>query len=153
MNFAGPLAIRNARIQSEPLHLGDTRLRAPGVIWTYAELTAPAKFVHDVDGRRGQAISSLVSGGCIVSGASLRRSLVFSHVRVNSYAQVEKAVILPEVDIGRGARLTNVVVDHGVRIPEGLVIGEDPELDAARFRRTDSGICLVTQPMIDRLLS
>ncbi len=122
-------------------------------IWTYAELTAPAKFVHDVDGRRGQAISSLVSGGCIVSGASLRRSLVFSHVRVNSYAQVEKAVILPEVDIGRGARLTNVVVDHGVRIPEGLVIGEDPELDGARFRRTDSGICLVTQPMIDRLLS
>ena len=70
-------------------------------IWTYAELTAPAKFVHDVDGRRGQAISSLVSGGCIVSGASLRRSLLFSRVRVNSYAQVEKAVILPEVDIGR----------------------------------------------------
>jgi len=122
-------------------------------IWTYAELTAPAKFVHDINGRRGQAISSLVSGGCIVSGASLRRSLLFSHVRVNSYAQVEKAVILPEVDIGRGARLTNVVVDHGVRIPEGLVIGEDPELDAARFRRTENGICLVTQPMIDRLLS
>jgi glucose-1-phosphate adenylyltransferase len=122
-------------------------------IWTYAELTPPAKFVHDVDGRRGQAISSLVSGGCIVSGASLRRSLLFSRVRVNSYASVEMAVILPEVDVGRGARLTNVVVDHGVRIPEGLVIGEDPELDAINFRRTDSGICLVTQPMIDRLLS
>jgi glucose-1-phosphate adenylyltransferase len=122
-------------------------------IWTYAELTPAAKFVHDVDGRRGQAISSLVSGGCIVSGASLRRSLLFSRVRVNSYASVEMAVVLPEVDIGRGARLTNVIVDHGVRIPEGLVIGEDPELDAQRFRRTDSGICLVTQPMIDRLLS
>jgi glucose-1-phosphate adenylyltransferase len=122
-------------------------------IWTYAELTPPAKFVHDVDGRRGQAISSLVSGGCIVSGASLRRSLLFSRVRVNSYASVEMAVILPEVDVGRGARLTNVVVDHGVRIPEGLVIGEDPESDAQNFRRTDSGICLVTQPMIDRLLS
>jgi glucose-1-phosphate adenylyltransferase len=122
-------------------------------IWTYAELSPPAKFVHDVDGRRGQAISSLVSGGCIVSGASLRRSLLFNRVRVNSYASVEMAVVLPEVDIGRYARLTNVVVDHGVRIPEGLVIGEDPELDARRFRRTDSGICLVTQPMIDRLPS
>ncbi len=105
-------------------------------IWTYAELTPPAKFVHDVDGRRGQAISSLVSGGCIVSGAFLRRSLLFSHVRVNSYAHVEMAVILPEVDVGRGARLSNVVVDRGVRIPEGMVIGEDPELDAKRFRRT-----------------
>ena len=120
-------------------------------IWTYAELTAPAKFVHDLDGRRGQAISSLVSGGCIVSGALLRRSLLFSHVRVNSFAHVEMAVILPEVDVGRGARLSNVVVDRGVRIPEGLVIGEDPELDAKRFRRTPSGVCLVTQSMIDRL--
>jgi glucose-1-phosphate adenylyltransferase len=120
-------------------------------IWTYAELTPPAKFVHDVDGRRGQAISSLVSGGSIVSGAFLRRSLLFSHVRVNSYAHIEMAVILPEVDIGRGARLSNVIVDHGVRIPEGMVIGEDPELDAARFRRTENGVCLVTQPMIDRL--
>ena len=120
-------------------------------IWTYAELTPPAKFVHDVDGRRGQAISSLVSGGCIVSGAFLRRSLLFSHVRINSFAHVEMAVILPEVDVGRGARLSNVVVDRGVRIPEGLVIGEDPELDAKRFRRTANGICLVTQPMIDRL--
>ncbi|WP_374544862.1 glucose-1-phosphate adenylyltransferase [Rhodoblastus sp.] len=120
-------------------------------IWTYAELTAPAKFVHDVDGRRGQAVSSLVSGGCIVSGSSLRNSLLFNRVRVNSYAQVEEAVILPDVDIGRSARLTKVVVDRGVRIPSGLVIGEDPELDSARFRRTSGGVCLVTQPMIDRL--
>jgi glucose-1-phosphate adenylyltransferase len=120
-------------------------------IWTYAELTPPAKFVHDIDGRRGHAVSSLVSGGCIVSGAYLRRSLLFNRVRANSYAHVDRAVILPEVNIGRHARLTNVVVDHGVNIPEGLVIGEDPELDAQRFRRTESGVCLVTQPMIDRL--
>ena len=120
-------------------------------IWTNVELTAPAKFVHDKDGRRGQAVSSLVSGGCVVSGASVRRSLLFTNVRVNSYAACEEAVILPYVDVGRSARLSKVVIDRGVRIPEGLVVGEDPELDARRFRRTDSGICLITQPMIDRL--
>jgi glucose-1-phosphate adenylyltransferase len=120
-------------------------------IWTYAELTAPAKFVHDLDGRRGFAVSSLVSGGCIVSGASLRRSLLFTGVRVNSYSEVEDAVVLPYVDIGRLARLKRVVIDRGVHIPEGLVIGEDPEEDARRFRRTEKGICLVTKPMIERL--
>jgi len=122
-------------------------------IWTYAEITPPAKFVHDVDGRRGAAISSLVSGGCIVSGASLRRTLLFTGVHAHSYARIENAVILPDVDIGQGARLTNVVVDKGVRIPPGLVVGEDPELDLARFRRTAKGICLVTQPMIDRMFA
>ncbi|HET9148562.1 MAG TPA: glucose-1-phosphate adenylyltransferase, partial [Acetobacteraceae bacterium] len=111
----------------------------------------PAKFIHDEEGRRGQAVSSLVCGGCIVSGASLRRSLLFSRVRVNSFSQVNAAVILPDVDIGRHARLTNVVIDRGVRIPEGLVVGEDPELDASRFRRTDKGVCLITKPMIRRL--
>jgi glucose-1-phosphate adenylyltransferase len=120
-------------------------------IWTNVELTAPAKFVHDRDGRRGQAVSSLVSGGCVVSGASVRRSLLFTNVRVNSYASCEEAVILPAVDVARSARLTRVVIDRGVHIPEGLVVGEDPVLDAKRFRRTDSGICLITQPMIDRL--
>jgi len=120
-------------------------------IWTYAEITPPAKFVHDEIGRRGEAISSLVSGACIVSGGSLRRSLLFTGVHVHSYARVEHAVILPKADIGRGARLRNVIVEKGVRIPPGLVVGEDPEHDARRFRRTDRGICLVTQPMIDRL--
>jgi len=120
-------------------------------IWTYGEMTAPAKFVHDVDGRRGSAISSLVSGGCIVSGASLRRSLLFTNVHLHSYADVEGAVILPYVDIGQGARLRNVVVDRGVRIPPGLIVGEDPVADARRFRRTASGISLITQNMIDRL--
>ena len=99
-------------------------------IWTYAEITPPAKFVHDVDGRRGEAISSLVSGGCIVSGASLRRSLLFTGVHAHSYARVENAVILPEAVIGRHARLRNVIVEKGVRIPPGLVVGEDPEDDA-----------------------
>lgn len=120
-------------------------------IWTYAEITPPAKFVHDDEGRRGQAISSLISGGCIVSGSSLRRALLFTGVRVNSYGSIENGVILPYVEVGRSARLKNVVIDSHVRIPEGLVVGEDPVLDAKRFRRTEKGICLITQPMIDRL--
>jgi glucose-1-phosphate adenylyltransferase len=120
-------------------------------IWTYGEMTAPAKFVHDVEGRRGTAVSSLISGGCIVSGASLRRSLLFTNVHLHSWASVEEAVILPSVDVGQGARLRRVIVDRGVKIPRGLVVGEDPVADAARFRRTDSGVCLITQTMIDRL--
>ena len=120
-------------------------------IWTYAELTPPAKFVHNEDGRRGIGISSLISGGCIISGASLTRSLLFTGVQIHSYSHVENAVILPYVDIARHCRLTNVVIDQGVRIPEGLVVGEDAEQDAARFRRSSRGICLITQPMIDRI--
>ena len=120
-------------------------------IWTHGEITPPAKFVHDVDGRRGEAISSLVSGGCIVSGAQVKRSLLFTGVTVHSYSDVENAVILPYVDVGRGAHLKNVVIDKGVKIPEGLIVGADPELDSRRFRRTASGLCLITQPMIDRL--
>ncbi len=120
-------------------------------IWTYGEVTPPAKFVHDEEGRRGQAVASLVSGGCIVSGASLCRSLLFTGVRVNSYSTVEDAVVLPHVQIGRNAHLKKVVIDRGVSIPEGLIAGEDPELDAKRFRRTANGICLITQPMIDKL--
>jgi glucose-1-phosphate adenylyltransferase len=120
-------------------------------IWTYAELTPPAKFVHDEEGRRGQAVSSLVSGGCIISGASLRRSLLFTGVTVHSYASVENAVIMPYVTVNRHARLKNVVIDRGVNIPEGLVVGDDPEFDARRFRTTAEGISLITQPMIDRL--
>ncbi|MGO9237959.1 MAG: glucose-1-phosphate adenylyltransferase [Methylocella sp.] len=122
-------------------------------IWTYGEITPPAKFVHDKEGRRGHALSSLVSGGCIVSGGELRRSLLFTGVRVNSYATIESAVILPYVDIGRSARLTNVVVDRGVQIPQGLVVGEDPGLDAQRFRRSEQGVCLITKPMVERLFA
>ena len=107
--------------------------------------------MHDDADRRGEAVNSLVSGGCIISGATLSRSLLFTGVHVHSYAHVENAVVLPYVDIARSARLLNVIIDRGVRIPEGLVIGEDPERDVQRFRRTEGGICLVTQGIIDRL--
>jgi glucose-1-phosphate adenylyltransferase len=120
-------------------------------IWTYSEVSPPAKFVHDDNTRRGSAVSSLVSGGCIVSGGHVRRSLLFTGVHVHSYTKVEEAVIMPYVDIGQHARLSKVVIDRGVKIPNGLVVGDDPVLDAKRFRRTDSGICLITQPMIDAL--
>ncbi|MBB5042757.1 glucose-1-phosphate adenylyltransferase [Shinella fusca] len=120
-------------------------------IWTYAEITPPAKFVHDDENRRGSAISSLVSGDCIISGSTLHRSLLFTGVRANSYSRLEGAVVLPNVMIGRHAQLRNVVIDSRVVIPEGLIVGEDPELDARRFRRSENGICLITQTMIDKL--
>ena len=120
-------------------------------IWTYGEVTPPAKFVHDVDGRRGLAVSSLLSGGCIVSGAQLSRSLIFTGVRIHSYSTVHETIVLPYVHIGRNVHLVKAVIDSEVRIPDGLVVGEDPELDAKRFRRTESGVTLITQPMIDKL--
>ncbi|MDH6230127.1 glucose-1-phosphate adenylyltransferase [Mesorhizobium soli] len=120
-------------------------------IWTYAELKPPAKFVHDEDGRRGSAVSSLIAGDCIVSGAGLKRSLVFTGARINSYSSLEEVVMLPDCVVGRNAHLKRAIVDHGVQIPEGLVVGEDPELDAKRFRVSEKGICLITQDMIDRL--
>jgi glucose-1-phosphate adenylyltransferase len=120
-------------------------------IWTNVEVTPPAKFVHDLEGRRGQAIASLVSGGCIISGSTIKRALLFTNVRVNSFSHLEDAVALPRVEIGRNSSLTKVVIDGGVRIPDGLVVGQDPILDAKRFRRSEGGICLITQPMIDKL--
>jgi glucose-1-phosphate adenylyltransferase len=120
-------------------------------IWTYSELTPPAKFVHDQDDRRGSAVASLVSGGCIVSGSTLWRSLLFTGVHTRSWSNIKEAVILPQVTVGQHARLSKVVIDRGVQIPAGLVVGEDPVLDAKRFRRTEKGVCLITQPMLDRL--
>ncbi|MBC2668099.1 glucose-1-phosphate adenylyltransferase [Novosphingobium piscinae] len=120
-------------------------------IWTDQIVAAPAKFVHDEDGRRGQAISSLISQDCIVSGALAKRSLLFTGVKMGSWSSVDEAVILPYCNIGRGARLSRVILDTGVRIPEGLVVGEDPVLDAQRFRRTESGVCLINKAMIKRL--
>ena len=117
-------------------------------IWTYQQQLPPAKFVFDDDDRRGMAVDSMVSGGCIVSGATVRRSLMFSNCRVNSFAQTREAVLLPDVEVGRHARLTKVVIDRGCRIPEGLVVGEDPALDAARFYRSDGGVTLVTGEML-----
>ncbi len=119
-------------------------------IWTYQPQLPPAKFVHNSDERRGVAIESLVSGGCIVSG-TVERSLLFSGVRVHSNAVVELSVVLPGAQIGRGARLRRVVVDRDCQVPPELVVGEDPEMDARRFVRSENGITLITQSMIDRL--
>ena len=120
-------------------------------IWTDAVVAAPAKFVHDEDGRRGFAVSSLVSGDCIISGSEVRRSLLFTGVKIGSFSNVNEAVILPYCNIGRGARLSKVIIDSGVRIPEGMVIGEDPVLDARRFRVSEKGVVLVTRDMMARL--
>ncbi|MGE5547546.1 MAG: glucose-1-phosphate adenylyltransferase [Solirubrobacterales bacterium] len=120
-------------------------------IWTYQAQLPPAKFVFDSENRRGMAVDSMVSGGCIISGAVVRRSLLFSNVRVNSYCLVEDSVVLPDCDIGRHARLMKCIVDQGCVIPPGLVVGEDPDLDASRFYRTDKGITLVTADMLKKL--
>lgn len=122
-------------------------------IWTYAEITPPAKFVHDAKGCRGMAVDSMVSGGCIVSGSRLDQCLLFTGVHCHSCSDLKGVVALPYVDIGENARLKNAVIDRGVRIPDGLVVGEIPEEDARRFRRTESGVCLITKPMIARLES
>jgi glucose-1-phosphate adenylyltransferase len=118
-------------------------------IWTYAEIVPPAKFIHDEDGRRGMAVSSLVSGDCIVSGSEVRNSLLFTGCRTHSYSSLEYVVALPQVVVNRKAQLKNCVIDRGVVIPEGLVIGEDPEEDAKWFRRSEGGIVLITQDMLD----
>ncbi|WP_181705503.1 glucose-1-phosphate adenylyltransferase [Chthonobacter rhizosphaerae] len=120
-------------------------------IWTYAEIVPPAKFVHDEDGRRGMATSSLVSGACIISGSRIDKSLLFTGVHAHSFSDLEHCVVMPYVTVNRGARLKRCVIDRGVVIPPGLVIGENPEEDARRFRRSEGGICLVTQQMIDKI--
>ncbi|MEM9343434.1 MAG: glucose-1-phosphate adenylyltransferase [Pseudomonadota bacterium] len=119
-------------------------------IWTYSETAPPAKFIHDEEDRRGSAVSSLVSGGCIVSGTEIRNSLLFTQVHTNSYATLDHCVLLPYVNVARHAKLRNAVVDRGVQIPEGLVIGEDHEAEAEFFTVSDSGVTLITQPMIDK---
>ncbi len=120
-------------------------------IWTEQVQSPPAKFVFDSEDRRGMAVDSLVAGGCIVSGAVVRRSMLFTNVRVNSFCVVEDTVVLPGVDLGRHARIKNAIIDGGCVIPPGLVVGEDPELDAKRFYRTEKGITLITQAMLDAL--
>jgi glucose-1-phosphate adenylyltransferase len=119
-------------------------------IWTYSESVPPAKFIHDEDDRRGSAITSMVSGGCIISGTEVRESLLFTNVHTNSYSQLVRAVVLPNVVVERHARLRNVVIDRGVVIPRGLVVGEDPEEDARWFHVTPAGVTLITEEMIAR---
>jgi glucose-1-phosphate adenylyltransferase len=113
-------------------------------IWTYQAQTPPAKFIFDDDDRRGMAVDSMVSGGCIISGAEVRHSLLFSNVRVNSYSKVQDSVILPEVNIGRHCRITKAVVDRGCHIPPNTIIGEDLEEDRKRFYVSEAGVVLVT---------
>lgn len=120
-------------------------------IFTYQQQLPGAKFVHSGHHRNGLAISSVISGGCIVSGATVYQSLLFSQVRVHSHAHIQETVVLPDADIGEHSRLRRVVVARGTRVPAGLVVGEDPELDAKRFYRTSKGVTLVSQRMLDRL--
>jgi glucose-1-phosphate adenylyltransferase len=119
-------------------------------IWTYSESVPPAKFIHNEGSRRGVALSSLVSGGCIISGTEVRNSLLFTGVHSNSYSTLDHAVVLPFVTIQRHAQLSNVVIDRGVTIPEGLVVGKDPVEDAKWFRVSEGGVTLITKPMLDR---
>lgn len=120
-------------------------------IWTSQRQLPPAKFVQDANGQHGQAINTMVSGGCIVSGSIVSNSVLFSSVRIHSFCQVNEAVLLPEVTVGRHCRLSKVVVDRGCTLPEGLVVGEDAALDAERFERSPGGVVLITRDMLDRL--
>jgi glucose-1-phosphate adenylyltransferase len=118
-------------------------------IWTYGEIVPPAKFIHDEDGRRGSAISSMVSGACIISGTEVRESLLFTGVRTHSYSSLDRVVALPYAQVNRHARLSSVVLDRGVDVPAGLVVGEDPVEDAKWFRVSEGGVVLITQPMLN----
>lgn len=120
-------------------------------IWTYHEQRPCAKFVFDDQDRRGMAVDALVSAGCIVSGGTVRQSILFTETRVNSYCEINGSLILPRCDIGRRARLTRTIVASGSRVPEGLVVGEDEADDRARFHRTPGGVTLVTPEMLTKL--
>jgi glucose-1-phosphate adenylyltransferase len=117
-------------------------------IWTYQEQLPPAKFVFDEDTRRGMAVDSMVSGGCLISGATVRHSLLFSNVKVSSYTVLQDAVVLPDVQIGRNCRIHRAVIDKGCNIPPGTVIGKDPEEDARLYHVTPGGVVLVTPDML-----
>lgn len=121
-------------------------------IWTYQEQLPPAKFVFDDDHRRGMAVDAMVSGGCVISGAVVRHSLLFSNVRIEEGAKVQDSVVLPNVTIGRGCRVRRAVIDKGCVLPDGLVIGENLELDRSRFHVSDSGIVLVAPEMLGQEL-
>jgi glucose-1-phosphate adenylyltransferase len=132
-----------------PLNLYD----ASWPIWTYQEQLPPAKFIFDDEDRRGMAVDSMVSGGCIISGAYLRRSLLFSNVRVEAHSRLVHTVALPDVRIGRHCRLSRVVIDKGTIIPDGTIVGEDLEQDRKRgFHVSPKGVVLVTPEMMGQEL-
>jgi len=117
-------------------------------IWTWQEQRPPAKFVFDDDNRRGMAVDSTVSGGCIISGATVRHSMLFSGVRVHSFSTVEDSILLPNVQIDRNCIVKKCILDRDCHLPEGTQIGVNPEEDRKRFRVTESGITLVTPKML-----
>lgn len=118
-------------------------------IWTYQEQLPPAKFVFDDDDRRGMAVDSIVSGGCIISGAKVKRSVLFDEVRVCSYSSVKDSVLLPDVVVLKNCNIQNAIIDRGCIIPEGTFIGHSREHDIARgFRVSEKGITLVTRKML-----
>ncbi|MBL8319582.1 MAG: glucose-1-phosphate adenylyltransferase [Burkholderiaceae bacterium] len=120
-------------------------------IWTYQRQLPPAKFVPDRNGEHGVSVNTIVSGGCIVSGSNLTNAVLFSGVRVHSFCALDHVVVLPDVTINRRCRLRKVVIDRGCELPEDLVVGEDPELDARRFERTEGGVVLINAEMLARL--
>jgi len=120
-------------------------------IWTYQVQQPPAKFILDEDGRRGMAINSMVSGGCIISGAVVRESLLFTNVRVDEGSSIQRSVILPHVEIGRGCVICGAILDEGCEIPDGMSIGVDRAADESRFFVTEKGVVLVTADMLRRL--
>jgi glucose-1-phosphate adenylyltransferase len=120
-------------------------------IWTYQVQQPPAKFILDEEGRRGTAINSMVSGGCIISGAIVRNSLLFSNVRINERSSIERSVILPNVEIGMNCTIRGAIVDEGCEIPDGLQIGVNSAADRLRFEVTEKGVVLVTPDMLRRL--
>ena len=122
-------------------------------VWTYQEQLPPAKFVPDAHGLNGETSNVLISGGCIVIGSNIRRSVLFSNVRVESCCTVHEAVVMPDTVIGRGSRLSKVVIDRGCHIPDGTVIGEDADADAQRFHRSEGGVVLVTKEMLEKVES
>ena len=121
-------------------------------IWTYQEQTPPAKFVFDDDDRRGQAIDSMIAGGCVISGATVRHSMVFSNVRVNSYSEIQDSILLPQVTIGRHCRITKAIIEKGCEVPEGTIIGENLADDKNRFYVSEGGVVLVTPEMLGQKL-
>jgi len=117
-------------------------------IWTYQEQLPPAKFIFNDDDRRGMAVDSMVSGGCLISGARIDRSLLFSNVRIHSYTTLEQTVVLPNCDIGEHCHITKAVIDKGCVIPAHTNIGQDPVEDAKRFHLSEGGVVLVTPEML-----
>jgi len=120
-------------------------------IWTYQRQLPPAKFVLDLNGHHGMTVNTIVSGGCIVSGSRVSSSVLFSGVRIHSFCDINEAVLLPDVQVGQGCRLSRVVIDRACVLPDGMVIGEDAAADAARFERTEGGVVLVTREMLAKL--